>query len=58
MLEQHEIIRVTHIVACFTLWSRSARAGLKLMKNDHFLVFLAAWLLFHRFLGRLRSALY
>ena len=30
---------------------------LELMKNDQFLVFLAVWVLFPKFLGRLRSGL-
>ena len=48
MLELHEIIRVLHIVACpivfILLYDRDRQGVLfKLMKNDHFFVFLAVW---------------
>ena len=63
MLELHGMIRVTHIVACpvtHILLCGRGRLGavLKLIKIDQFLVFLAGWFLFHKFLGRLRSALH
>ena len=48
---------------CFQLFflllcDRDWQGGvLKLMKNDHLLVYLAVWVLFPKFLGRLRSKL-
>ena len=62
ILKLHEVIRVVDLVACpiiFILfddpdWRESV---LKHMENDHFLVFIAVWVLFPRFLGRFNSAL-
>ena len=56
------MIRVVDLVACpiiFILfddpdWRESV---LKHMENDHFLVFIAVWVLFPRFLGRFNSGL-
>ena len=56
------MIRVVHVRECPILfilfydqvWQREV---FKLMKNDHFVVFLAVWGLFPKFLGRLRSGL-
>ena len=44
---------------CFILFDdRDWQGGvLKLMKSDHFLVFLAVWVVFPKFLGRLRGEL-
>ena len=63
MFELHKIIIVSNEVAfpiVFILfYERSWWKGLfKVMKNDHSLVFLAVWILFPKFLGRLRSTLY
>ena len=62
MAPRHEMIRVLHVVACpivFILsYDQSWQRGVfKVMKNDHFLLFLAVWVLFPKFLGRLRSGL-
>ena len=51
------MIRVSHIVArpiVFTLfYERSCQGGMfKIMKNNHFVVFPAVWVLFPKFLGR------
>ena len=40
------------------LWIAASGGVFKFMKNDHFLVSLAAWVLFLKFLGRKRSSLY
>ena len=57
------MIRVLHLVTCpivFNFHYDQGRQGgvSKRMKNDNFLVFLAVWVLFPMFLGRLRKALY
>ena len=57
MLELHKIIRVSHVVACpivFLLcYERGWQGGkFKVIKNDHFLMILAVWFLFPKFLGR------
>ena len=62
MLELHKIITVSHAVVFpiifLLLCGRDWQGGvLKLMKNDHLLVYLAVWVLFPKFLGRLRSKL-
>ena len=63
ILEFLEIIRMWHLIECpmvfmlLCFWSRQGGV-LKLMKDDHFLVFLAVWLLFIKSLRRLRSSLY
>ena len=59
------MIRVLHIhiVSCpivvfFFFWSYDQGwpgGMLKPMKNDHILVFLAVWIFFPKFLGRLKS---
>ena len=51
------MIRVSHIVArpiVFNLfYERSCQGGMvKIMKNDHFVVFPAVWVLFPNFGGR------
>ena len=63
ILELHETIRVSLVVASvivfilFCDWD--GQGGVfKVMKKDHSSVFLAAWVYFPRFLGRLRSGLY
>ena len=57
------MIRVLHLVTypiVFNFHYDQGRQGgvFKRMKNDQFLVFLAVWVLFPMFLGRLRKALY
>ena len=57
VLELHEMKRVVHIVARLIdfklLCARGQQGGmLKLMKNDHFLVFLTVRVFFPKFLGR------
>ena len=60
-LQLQEVIRLLHEVACsvvFLFNDRDWQGGmLKLMKNDHFLVFLAVWIPFPKVLSRLRSGL-
>lgn len=63
MLELHGMIIVPHVVAClmdFNLFSdRVQQPGvLRPTKNDHFQIFLAVWILFLKFWGRLRSGIY
>ena len=63
MLENHEMIKVLHIVACTMVFNLLCDRGhqgevLKLMKDDLFLVFLTVWVLFPKFLGMLKSGLY
>ena len=63
MLELHKIIRLTHRVACpivfILFYERGWQGGvLKVMKNDHFLGFLAVWVLSPKFLGSWRSNLW
>ena len=62
VLKFHEMLIVIHVVACpiiFILFDDPdwQEGVLKLMKNDHFLVFLAVWILFPKVLGRLSSFL-
>ena len=62
MLKLHKIIRVSKTVTCqivFPLfYERGWQEGVfKIMKNDHFLEFLAVRVLFPKFLGRCRSGL-
>ena len=62
MLELHKIIKASRVVLCPTIcmlfYDRDWQGGVfKVMKNDHFLVILAVWVLFPRFLGRLRGEL-
>ena len=62
ILELHEVIRVLHVVACMMdfnlLCDQGKQEGvLKLMKNDHFLAFLAVLVIFSKCLGRWRSGL-
>ena len=57
------MIRVLHVVACpiasILLYDPGCQTGvIKVMKNDHFLVFLAVLVLSPQFLGRLRSSFY
>ena len=63
MLALHEIIRVSHVVAwqiVFLLFYEWGWQGgvFKVMKNDHFLLFLAVWILFPKLMGRLSGGLY
>ena len=58
IIELHEMLRVTHAfsIGFNLLCDRVQQEGvLKHMKNGHFLVFLAVWVLFTKILGRLRS---
>ena len=62
MIELHKIIRFSHVVACpivFILFYERSRQGrvFKVMKNDEFLVLLAIWVIFPKFLGKSRSGL-
>ena len=62
MLKFGQVRRVSHVFACpivFPLfYERGGQGGvLKVMKSDHFLIFLAVWALFSKFLGRKRSDL-
>ena len=57
MLEVHKIIKVSHKVTrpiVFILfYDRDGQGGVfKVMKNDHFLIFLAVWVLLPKLLGR------
>ena len=57
ILELHEVIRVLHVVACMMDFNLLCYQGkqegvLKLMKNDHFLAFLAVLVIFSKCLGR------
>ena len=56
MLELYKIIKMSHIVSCpivFPWFYEGAWQGgdFKIMKNDHFLVFLVVWVIFTKFLG-------
>ena len=56
------MVRVPHIAACSCVFSLLCGLGqpavvLRLIKNAHFLVFLAVWVLFLSFLGSLKSGL-
>ena len=56
ILKMHEMIIVLNVVACPIVFilsdDRELQGGvLQIMKNDHFLVFLAVWVLFPKFLG-------
>ena len=57
MLELYEIIRVSHIIACsfviilFYEWGWQGGVFI-VTKNDHFLVFVAVYALFPKFLNR------
>ena len=60
MLKFHKIRRVSHLFAypivLLLFYEREGQGGvLKVMKSDHFLVFLAVLVLFPKFLGRKRS---
>ena len=62
MIELHKIIRFSHVVACqivFILFYERNRQGgvFKVMKNDEFLVLLAIWVIFPKFLDKSRSGL-
>ena len=62
MLKFHKIRKVSLVFACpvVFLWfyERGGQKGvLKVMKGNHFLVFLAVWVLFPKFFGRKRSDL-
>ena len=57
------MIRVPQVVGCrigfHLLFDRCQQGGvLKRTKNDHFQVFLTVWVLFPKFLGRLKSGLW
>ena len=63
ILHLYQMTRVPYVVACpivFILFhDRNWQERVfKAMKNDHFLVFLVVWVLFHMFLGRSKSELY
>ena len=63
ILESHEMMRVSHVVACpivfilFYVWDW-LRAVFKIVENNLFLVFLAGWVLFPMFLQKWRTGLY
>ena len=62
-LKLYEMIRMSRLVACpivfILLCDQNGPGGVfKVMKKDHFLVFLTVWVLFPKFFGRLRSSLY
>ena len=64
MLELRKMIGVSHVyvVACpiifHSLYERGWQGGvLKVMKNDHFLVFLTVWVLSPNLTGRLSGGL-
>ena len=62
ILELHEMIRVPHIAVCLVVFSLLCGLGkpaevLRLIKNVHFILLLAVWLLFISSLGRLGSGL-
>ena len=62
MLKLHKIIRVSHAVACpivFILFLKQSwqREVFKTVKINHFLVFLAVWVLFIKIFDRLRGGL-
>ena len=62
MLELNRITRLSHVVSCpniFILFNQENWQGgvLRVMKNYHFVVFLAVWVFFPKFLFTLRSAL-
>ena len=61
-LKLHEMVRLLHVVTCpigfVWFYDRNWHRGVpKVMKNDHFLVFLAVWVLFSKFLNRSTSVL-
>ena len=63
ILHLYQMIRVPFLVACpivFILFHDQnwQERVFKVMKNDHFLVFLVVWVLFPMFLGRSKSDLY
>ena len=63
MLELQKIIRVSNAVACsivvVVFYEQGFQGGMfKLMKHVNFLVIVAVWVLFPKFLSRLRSGLY
>ena len=56
MLELQKTIRVSHLVRCpivsLLFYKRGWQRGeFKVMKNDHFLVFLVVWVFFPKFLA-------
>ena len=51
--KNHKIVSCSGVPNCFS-FGRSVQS----YENDHFLVFLTVWVLFLKFLGRLRSGLY
>ena len=63
MLELHKLKRASHLVAfaiIFIFFHERGWQGavFKIIKNDHFLMFLAVCVLFCKFLGRLRIELH
>ena len=62
MLELHKIMQVSNLVAFETVvilfYDQNCQGEVfKVVKNDHFLVFLAVWGLIPKFWGRLWSGL-
>ena len=60
MLELHKLIKVSHEVACpivlILFYEGNWQGGLfKIMKNDHFLVLLAVWVLFPYVFGQVNK---
>ena len=56
ILKMHEIIRMSDVLACLIVfplfYKRGSHGGVfKVIKNNHFLVFLAVWGLIPKYLG-------
>ena len=61
MLGLHKIIRASHIVSCpivSIFFKRLPGGSIQSYGTRFFIVFLAVWILFPKFSGGLRSALY
>ena len=62
MFDWYIIIRMSHVVACLTVFILFYEQGweggvFKLLKNNHFLLFLDAWILFSEFFGQVKECL-
>ena len=63
IIELYKMMKASHVAPCpvaFLLFHKRGWLGgvFKVMKIDHYLVFLFAWIFFPKFLGTLRSNLY